>query len=103
MKRIVLSAALFLSLPLAAQTDAKPAQDSAPKPPAVPVITDALKARFFKAQSFESQASVQAEKAQGALKAAIDEMRKVCGESSVLQSDQTGDPVCVAKPSTEKK
>jgi hypothetical protein len=101
MNRIVLSAALLLALPMVAQT-AKPKE--APTPTAAaPVISDKLKAEFFKAQSFSVQASAQAEKAQNTFQNALVELKKICGDNYALQSDQTGDPVCVAKPPTEKK
>ena len=103
MKRIVLSAAILFAMPLAAQT-AKPAPET-PKAaaPVTPVVSDALKAQFFKAQSFKVQADVQAEKANSIFQAAIAEMRKACGDSHTLTESQSADPVCVAKPERPEK
>lgn len=106
MKRIVLAATLVLALPLTAQ-DPK-LMTTAPlevvtTPAAAPVISDALKAQFFKAQSFVAQADVSAEKAHVAYQAAIDELKRTCGEGANLQSDKAGDPVCVVKPPVAEK
>ena len=103
MKRIVLSAILLFAMPLAAQTAAKPTQ-VAPKPPATPpVISDVLKAQFFKAQAFKMQADMQAGKMSDIFQTAVSEMRKVCGDAFTLQTDQNGDPVCVANPARPTK
>lgn len=92
---IILSTALGLALPLAAQT-AKPA-------PSVPVITDAQRADFFKAQSRMQAASDAAKDEQTKFQTELDKLRTACGETSTLQLNQSGDPVCIAKPSAAKK
>ena len=111
MKRCVLSAALLLALPLAAQSVPKvktvtaptAAQQEAPKQPAFPpTISDALKAEFFKAQAFKFQADAQAEKINTLFQAAIANMRKVCGDSATLQTNPNGDPICVANPAPDQ-
>ena len=99
MNRLILCAATLFALPLAAQTP-KPPQDA---PKSAPVISDALRAQFFKAQAFMVQANDAAEKAQSNFQSAIAEMKKACGEKATLQSNQTGDPVCVVNPAPEKK
>lgn len=92
MKRFQLLFVLLLSLPLAAQTD-KP---KAPAP--VPAVSDALRAKFFKAQSQMIQANEQAKQQQKQYQAVTAEIQKACGDAYFVQLDETGDPVCIAKP-----
>ena len=100
MKSLVFSATLLFALPLAAQTPPK----TPPAPPAAaPAISAEQRAQFFKAQAFMIQANDAAEKARSNFQDAIAEMKKVCGEKATLQSNQTGDPVCVLNPVPEKK
>ena len=96
MKRIPVIIALFLALPLIAQT-AKP-----PAPPKTPVISDAQRAQFFKAQSQMIQANAQAQQRQTEFQNAIAEMHKTCGDTATLQLNPNGDPECVAKPAPAK-
>jgi len=95
---IVLGVA-FATLSLPAQT-VKPSP--APAPAAAPAISDALRAEFFKAQSQMIQSSAQAKEAQSQFQSEITKMQQVCGETSTLQMSQTGDPVCVIKPTAKK-
>jgi hypothetical protein len=113
MKAIVLSASLLIALPIAAQTAAKPPQDAPKTPPAAqpspnpapaaPVISDALKAQFFKAQSMKLQADTQADRMGAVFQEAVANMQKACGNTYLLQLDRSGDPVCIATPSTPEK
>ncbi len=96
MKRIAAIIALFLALPLIAQTAS---QTTSAKPPS---ITDAQRAQFFKAQSQMIQANAQAQQRQTEFQSAIAEMQKTCGDTATLQSNPNGDPECVAKPAPAK-
>ena len=98
---------LILALPLAAQTP-KPTTlpptppTAAAKPVPPPVISDRLRADFFKAQSQMIQANAQAQQKQTEFQSAIAEMQKTCGDTATLQSNPNGDPECVAKPAPAK-
>ncbi len=102
----IFTAALLVVLLIGPQTAAKPSPEP-PKPaPAAapaPAISDALKAKFFKAQALKAQADAQSEKIANLFQDAVDEMRKACGQDFTLQTDKNGDPVCAAKPPIEKK
>jgi uncharacterized membrane protein YgcG len=95
-KRIPVIIALFLAVPLIAQT-AKPTVPAKP-----PAITDAQRAQFFKAQSQMIQANAQALQKQAEFQSAIAEMQKTCGDTASLNLNQSGDPECVAKPAPAK-
>ena len=99
---------LILALPLAAQTP-KPTSTLPPTPPSAaakpvppPVISDRLRADFFKAQSQMIQANAQAQLRQTEFQSAIAEMQKTCGDTATLNLNQSGDPECVAKPAPAK-
>ena len=68
-----------------------------------PVITDAQRAEFFKAQSKLMAASEQAKEAQTQFQATVAKMQAACGDAFTLQMNQGGDPACVAKPKLEAK
>ena len=96
---VIGTAAVFI-MAMGAQT-AKPA--TAPMKP--PVLTDAQKAAFFKAQAQTLQAGAEAQRAQqvaqqkaAALQAVIAEVSKACGDKYQPSLDNTGDLVCVVKP-----
>lgn len=82
------------------------AQDKpAPKAPAVPVVSDALKAKLFKISAQQAQAQMAMQQAQETLKAkgqewqsVVAEVMKVCGDKFYPTFDKDGDPVCTAKP-----
>jgi len=95
-KRIPVIIALFLAVPLIAQTT-KPTVPSKP-----PAITDAQRAQFFKAQSQMIQANAQDQQKQAEFQSAIAEMQKTCGDTASLNLNQSGDPECVAKPAPAK-
>ena len=89
---------VFLALSALAQT---------PKPP---TISDAVKLKFFKAQSEMQTAQNVAREAtqtlqqkQVALQSVVSEISNVCGKDFQPQMDKSGDPVCVANPETPKK
>ena len=65
-----------------------------PKPP---VISDAHKAAFFKAQYQLLQANQQMQAAQAAMTAAVELINKDCGDSHQPQIDPQADPVCTDK------
>lgn len=99
---------LILALPLAAQTP-KPPSTLPPTPPTTvakpvppPVISDRLRADFFKAQSQMIQANAQAQQRQTEFQNAVAEMQKTCGDAYTLQLNPNGDPECVAKPAPAK-
>ena len=68
-----------------------------------PVITDAQRAEFFKAQTNFVQARDRAKEAQAQFQAAVAKLQASCGDAFTLQMNQGGDPVCVAKPKPEAK
>lgn len=89
-----------------AQTAPAPPAKSAPTSKAPPAITDALKLRFFKAQSEFIQASdavkaatQNAQQKQVLMQEVITEIGKVCGDGFVPDMNPAGDPSCAAKPS----
>ena len=106
MKKII-AIALSFALPSIAQqtTPTKPVVPPATKTvKAPPVLTDAQRAAFFKAQAQLAIAASDAEHAQqvqqakqAAFQAAVAILRKVCGDSADLQMSSDGDPVCIAK------
>lgn len=78
------------------------AQGPVAKPP---IITDAQRAAYFKAQSEYQAAAMAAEHAandreyrQKALRDAMEEITKVCGKDYTPTMTPAGDPACVAKP-----
>jgi hypothetical protein len=78
-----------------------------PKPP---VVSDDLRADFFKAQSELLQAQASMQQAQGAMSTVIENLNKVCGDKYQLQLDAAKNPACIAKipvvnasPASEKK
>lgn len=88
---------------LSAQPQATPKAAPPPAKPAVPVISDALKAKFFKAQ-LEMQAAQKAVKVKAAsLQSTVGEITAACGGEFVPQMDANGDPVCVEKSKEVKK
>lgn len=68
-----------------------------------PVISDALKAKFFKAQLALQNAQSAFQKAQQDSITAAQEITKACGDGFQPQMDAQGDPACVAKPKPAKK
>jgi hypothetical protein len=80
---------VVLALPLAAQT---------PKPPEAPVISDTIKAQFFKAQSGMIQADQKAQQMRDAFTQIVSALTATCGANFQPQINPQGDPVCVAKP-----
>ena len=76
------------------------AQNAAPKPPApkLPAISDAQRAKFFKAQVAYQSAQTQVEHTQAAMQAAVKDMQTTCGDEAQLTLDQSGDPACAALP-----
>ena len=103
MKFITALLALFLAVPAFAQQ--KPASTLPPTPPTAaakpvpaPVVSDAERALFFKAQSQMIQANAQAQQRQTEFQNAVAEMQKTCGDKYTLQLNAGGDPECVAKP-----
>lgn len=102
--------ALLLALPVAAQT-AKPAAPPPPAPvkpaAAVPAITDAQKAAYWKAlanqQADSKNWEIRAKFLQDELNKTIASMTDICGKDFALQGSPTGDPVCVLKPAPAEK
>lgn len=79
----------------------------APKPP---VLSDALKAKFWKAQTqvqtakntYQETAQYKMfERRNAELNAVVDELTKACGDGFQPQLDKDGDPACVALPKPE--
>lgn len=104
MKLIVMFTAILAFGPLAFMQTAAPKE--APKPP---VISDAQKLAYFKANSEFQTASVQVEQAtklaqqkQVALQAAGNAIVEACGKDFTATMDGKGDPACVAKPEPAK-
>ena len=62
-----------------------------------PVISDAHKAAFFKAQYQLLQANQQMQAAQAAMTAAVELLNKDCGDGHQPQIDPQADPVCTVK------
>jgi hypothetical protein len=94
---------LLLAVPSFAQQKTAPDSPAAAKP-STPVITDAERASFFKAQSQMIQANAQAQQSQAAFQAQVAELQKACGDKFTLQLNAGGDPECIAKsaPPTTK-
>jgi hypothetical protein len=63
---------------------------------AVPTISAELRANFWRKQAESSAANNAAQKAKDAADAAVAEMRKACGTSSLELDATTGEPVCKA-------
>jgi len=94
---------LLLAIPAFAQQ--KPASTLPPTPPTAaakpvpaPVVSDAERALFFKAQSQMVQANTQAQSSQTHFQEVVAELQKTCGDKYTLQLNPNGDPECVAKP-----
>jgi hypothetical protein len=99
---------LILALPLVAQTHKPPALPPTPptaaaKPVPPPVISDRLRADFFKAQSQAMQSSQLAKDSQASLQAIVAELQKTCGDKYTLQLNSGGDPECAARPVPAKE
>lgn len=78
------------------------AQDK-PKPPDAikdtprpPVISDALRAKWWKAMAAQAEAQKQSMQAQAQAQTAKEELVKACGEKFTPGPDASGDPICVA-------
>ena len=94
---------LALTLPVLVYGQAPTASPAvAAKPATPPVISDALRARFFKAQLHQIQADQVAQEAKTEFLAAVDSLRATCGDVSTLSLNAAGDPECVAKPTPAK-
>ncbi len=108
--RIVLALCVLVSIAFAqppAPVKTIPVPDLAKS---APVISTDLKLKFFKASSETQAASSQAKAAaemanekSAAWKAALAEVRAVCGDKFQLDMDKEGYPVCSAKPTEQKK
>jgi hypothetical protein len=101
--KFVLPLALALPVLVYGQAPKAPTAPQAPpvaaaKPTTPPVISDALRAQFFKAQSHQIQADQVAQQAKTEFQAAVDALRATCGDVSTLSLNAAGDPECVAKP-----
>ena len=106
MERTIALLALLLAIPAPAQQ--KPASTIPPTPPTAavkhatpPVIPDALRAQFFKAQSQMIQANAQAQQRQGEFQSAVATLQAACGDAYTLQLNTNGDPECVARLAPE--
>lgn len=102
--RIILPLALALPVLVYGQAEKAPTASPAvaDKPTTPPVISDALRAQFFKAQSRQVQADQVAQQAKTEFQAAVDSLRATCGDVSTLSLNSAGDPECVAKPAPAK-
>jgi len=80
-------------------TPALSAQAPVKKPP---TISDAVIAKYWKAQSQFTIAKEAFENAQKETTAAIAEIQKACGTEFVPQMSPTGDPICAPKPEVKK-
>ena len=85
----------FTTIILAAIAFAADEPKPAPKA-AVPTISAELRANFWRKQAESSAANNAAQKAKDAADAAVAEMRKACGTSSLELDATTGEPVCKA-------
>ena len=85
----------FTTIILAAIAFAADEPKPAPKA-AVPTISAELRANFWRRQAESSAANIAAQKAKEAADAAVAEMRKACGTSSLELDATTGEPVCKA-------
>ena len=65
-----------------------------PKPPVVP---DALRAEFFKAQAQLIQAKSNLDNASGVMTGVVEKLNKLCGDRHQFQMSQDNEPQCVAK------
>lgn len=70
-----------------------------------PVLSDAQKAAFWKAQAVKTQAEAEAQaveqkvaQARTNFSAAVKQLTDACGADFQPQMSKDGDPVCVAKP-----
>lgn len=91
--------------PIANPESPKVGADLTAKPP---VLSDAQKAAFFKAQAqlqaaiMESDAASQKlTKMRDALAAEVKQIQDACGKDFQPQMNHDGDPVCVAKPAAK--
>lgn len=101
-------AAIILALTATSAALAQTHKPVAPVKP--PVISYELQAKFFKAQAWLDAAQLALEHAQQAQKekqdgftAAIEEVRKACGENFTAGLSAAGDPVCQPKASAPAK
>jgi len=89
---------ILISAGLALATDQPKAE--APKPPQ---ITDAQKARLWRAALESQTAAVRAEKAAKALEAVQEELVKFCGGATLFVADDKGEPMCAAPKADSPK
>lgn len=68
-----------------------------------PQISDAQRAKFWRAQAEYVAATVQAQRAKAALDAVQMEMSSACGETYQLAAGQDGEPICQPKPPAPAK
>lgn len=69
---------------------------AADTPPAQ--ISAEQRAMFWRASSDFQMAKQQFDAAQARLNAAMDDMRKTCGENRIFGADLKGEPACLEKP-----
>jgi hypothetical protein len=96
-------ALLAVGMGAQAQNVTKPAAAAAATKP--PIISDAVKMRYYKALSEAQSANELLQQAQQAnpakqiaLQAAVKELMDACGKDSIPQQGPDGYPVCVAAP-----
>lgn len=93
-----------------AQAPAPPPTKPAAAAKTPPVISEALKLKFFKAQAQFSQAA-EAAKASGenaqqkqvVVQDTVKEITKACGDEFIPNIEADGDPACIAKQPEPKK
>ena len=109
MKGIIAISVSIGSLAAIGQTPKTP---EPPKPPVVekaPVVSDAIKLAFFKAEFEFTQANEQAQAAtqaarekQAALQVVVKQLSGVCGDKFEPQLSSSRDPECIPKPEVKK-
>ena len=104
MKNVIVLA-LLLAAPAFPQT--KPAT---PDPTKAPVLTDTIKAKYWRVRSEadEAQATAQrdaqvAQQKASALNDAVKALQDACGKDFVVQLGLDGEPTCVVKPKEPAK
>lgn len=91
---MILTALLFSVYAAVAQAPQEPA-----KPKTPPVLSDKVKADYYRAQMHIKQAQEMQQVAQAEFKTMGEEFAKACGDDYQPQIDPNGDPICGLKPS----
>jgi hypothetical protein len=100
MKTMILTILSALAMFAQAPPSKSPAGPPTPaaKTASAPVISDALRARFWRVVAEQSNAQAQAQAANQAVQQVRSEIESICGADFTPSGDQRGEPTCVPKP-----